>query len=256
MVAYFRCARFSIAALLLVVAAARAQTPAQGDHPVLVKNSLDVMMPDKLRALLLERPLVRFLVTVDEESRLVEYLATEATHHELVEKAEQALRKAEYSAATINGERALATAEVSVTFFDPDQRALQQGLLARPFGASSSEAADRRLYANAKQRYQFRQSGPDELDQPLALADGKLVVVADDEGRTASGRCVLDYYVDHRGQPRIPRIVSSDNDTVTRSALLTLQRLRFYPPTRGGQPTCVKVRQPIIYEGGPEPAGS
>lgn len=243
-------------ALVLCGAVIRAQTADSGDRPVLVKTSLDVMMPEKLRALLLDRPSVRFLVTVSDDNHLIEYLAVEATHHELLERAEEVLRKTEFGAATRQGQAVQATAEVRVTFFDPEQRALQDGLTAQPFGATSSEAAARRLYANAKDRHVFRQSEPAELDAPLSVAEGKLVVLADDEGHTAVGRCVLDYYVDYRGQPRIPRIVSSDNDTVMRSALLTLQKLRFTPPTRDGLPTCVKVRQPFIYEAGAEPSGS
>ncbi len=245
----------SLVALLLVVTPVQAQDADAGDRPVLVKTSLDVVVPERLRALLLDRPVVRFLITVDEDNRLVEYLAVEATHQDLLEKAEQVLRGAEFKAAILNGQAAQTTAEVRVTFFDPEQRAIQDGLATQPFGSSSSEAAARRLYANDGARHMFRQSEPAELDAPLAVAEGTLVVLADEDGRTAVGRCVLDYYVDHRGQPRIPRIVSSDNATVTRSALLTLQKLRFVPPTRDGRPTCVKVRQPFIYEGGTAPGG-
>lgn len=242
--------------LLLALPVVRAQSASAGDEPLVVKTSLDVRMPEKLRALLLENPAVRFLVTVDEDGRLVEYLAVEATHHELIERAEEAIRGAKFTAAKARGLAVQSTAGVRVTFFDPEQRALQDGLVSQPFGASSSDAVSRRIYANAKDRYVFRQSEQSELDVPLAMTGGKLMVLADDEGHAAVGRCVVDYYVDHRGQPRMPRIVSSDNDTVARSALLTLQRLRFAPPTRGGSPTCVKVRQPFIYEGAAEPAGS
>lgn len=233
---------------------ARAQNTAAGDQPVVVRTSLDVRMPEKLRALLLDNPAVRFLVTVDEAGRLADHVAIAATHHELLERAEQAVGGARFEAAVSQGQPVQATVEVRVSFFDPEQRAMQDGLVTQPFGSSSSDAAARRIYANEKERHVFRQSDQAELDAPLAVTGGKLVVLADDEGRTANGRCVVDYYVDHRGQPRVPRIVSSDNDTVARSALLTLQQLRFAPPTRGGLPTCVKVRQPFVYEGAPEPA--
>ena len=242
--------------LLLALPVVRAQGPAAGDEPVAVKTSLDVRMPEKLRVLLLDSPVVRFLITVDEDSRLVEYVAVEATHHELLERAEQAIRETKFAAAKSGGQTVQSTVEVRVTFFDPEQRALQDGLVSQPFGSSSSDAVARRVYEGAKERFVFRQSESTELDSPLVMTGGKLMVLADDEGHAAAGRCVVDYYVDHRGQPKIPRIVSSDNDTVARSALLTLQQLRFAPPPRDGRPTCVKVRQPFIYEGGAEPAGS
>lgn len=254
--------RFPLPGLLLVLllptfAAARADDPPAGDRPIAVRSSLDVPVPDQLRVLLLDRPVVRFLVTVNETGRLVDYLAVEATHHELLEKAEQVLGGAQFDPATTRGRAVAATADVYVTFFDPEQRAVQSGMVAQPFGSSASDAVARRTYEGAKERYVFRQSTPAELDAPLAMSEGKLIVLADDDGHTASGQCVVDYFVDHRGQVRMPRIVSSDNETVARSALLTLSQLRFVPPTRAGRPTCVQVRQPFIYEGTPAaPGGS
>lgn len=247
-----------IIALVLAVANATAQQPGTavpGDHPIQVRSSLDVMLPEEVRPLLLDQPHVRFLVTVDEEGRLVDHLAVEGTHQALLPRAEQAVSQARFEAAVAGGHPVLATVEVRVTFFDPEQRALQDGLATQPFGSTSSDAVSRRIYAGAEERHVFRQSEPAELDAPLAVTAGKLVVLADDQGHTATGRCVVDYFVDHHGLARIPRIVSADNDTVARSALLTLQQLRFAPPTRAGQPTCVKVRQPFVYEGAPETAG-
>lgn len=256
MIANLRLLSGLCAVLLLALPVVRAQSPSAGDEPVVVKTSLDVRMPEKLRVLLLDSPAVHFLVTVDEDSRLIEYVAVEATHHELLERAEKAIREAKFAAAKSGGQAVQSTTEVRVTFFDPEQRALQDGLASQPFGSSSSDAVARRVYEGAKERFVFRQSEQSELDTPLAMTGGKLMVLADDAGHAATGRCVVDYYVDHHGQPRIPRIVSSDNDTVSRSALLTLQQLRFAPPTRDGRPTCVKVRQPFIYEGGTETPAS
>jgi hypothetical protein len=246
-------------ALLLATTVARAGSPAEdgiADRAVTVRSSLEVVLPEKLRPLLLDQPTVRFIVTVDEAGRLVEYLAVEATHHELLEKAEQAIIETQFEPAIAGGRAVAGATDVRVTFFDPEQRALRTGLTGQPFGSSGAEAVARRVYEGAKDLYVFRQSTPAELDAPLAMAEGKLIVLADEEGRTASGQCLVDYFVDHRGQVKMPRIVSSDNETVARSALLTLQQLRFVPPTHNGQPTCVQVRQPFIYEGtSPVPDG-
>jgi TonB family protein len=250
----------SLIALLLAATVARAASSGEGgtaDRSVAVRSSLDVPVPDKLRALLLDDPMVRFLVTVDEAGRVVEQLAVEATHHDLLGKAEQVMAGAQFEPAVAEGRAVTATVEARVTFFDPEQRAVQSGMAAQPFGSSASDAAARRVYEGAKDRFAFRQSTPAELDAPLAMAAGKLMVLADDEGRTASGQCVVDYFVDRHGRATMARIVSSDNETVARSALLTLQQIRFVPPTREGRPTCVQVRQPFIYEGGPPaPEGS
>jgi hypothetical protein len=105
--------------LLLALPVVRAQSPAAGDEPIVVKTSLDVRMPEKLRVLLLANPAVRFLITVDEDSRLIEYVAIEATHHELLERAEQAIREARFAAAKSGGQAVQSTVEVAGHVFRP-----------------------------------------------------------------------------------------------------------------------------------------
>ncbi len=145
------------------------------------------------------------------------------------------------------GEPVQASGEVTVYFYDPDQRLMRQGLIDLPFGGTSMDGASRRIYEISKSRFVYRRASPSELDQPIALRDTKVMVMTDAKGQPAAGECLVDYYIDARGDVRAPRVVSSDNDTVALSALLTLQNTHYAPVTRNGIPTYVKVRQPMSY---------
>jgi TonB family protein len=140
-----------------------------------------------------------------------------------------------------------ASTEVSVFFFDPVQRAFHSGLVAVPYGSSSMDSAVRWMSEAARDSLRYIASKPSELDQPLEVTGGKIFVMADSDGKPAEGVCVVEFYVNHRGEVRLPRIVESDNDQVSQSALLTLRELRYTPVTTKGRPTYVKVRQPMQF---------
>lgn len=216
-------------------------------RPIQLTNNLEAVIPAQLTPLLLDNPTAKFLVTVNEEGKLVDHIALAATHHELLARAQEILQQAVFEPAFAKGKPVQASGEVTVYFFDPEQRAYHSGLITKPFGSTSMEGASRRIYEGSKDRFAYRRAGTAELDQPVELRETKLIVLTDAGGQPAAGQCVVDYYIDARGEVRAPRVVSSDNDTVALSALLTLQHTRYTPVTRGGVPAYIKVRQPMSY---------
>jgi len=218
-----------------------------GTRPIQLETNLEAVIPSQLKSLLLENPEVRFLITVNEEGKLSDYLAIEATHHELLPRAEELLRQAVFAPALDQGKPVQASCEITVRFFDPDQRAYRNGMGPMPFGNTSMEGANRRIYEVSKARFVYRRAETSELDQPVEMRETKVLVMTDAAGQPAAGECVVEYYIDSRGEVRQPRVVKSDNDTVALSALMTLQRTRYAPVTRAGLPAYVKVRQPMSY---------
>ncbi len=213
-----------------------------------VAGNLEAVIPSQLTSLLLGNPTVKFLVTVNEEGRLVDYLALEATHHELLTRAEKILQEAVFSPGRALGKAVQASGEITVYFFDPEQRALRYGLTARPFGSTSMEFASRRVYESSQDLYRYRLAQPVELDRAVELREVKLMVLPDGRGQPAAGECVVEFYIDRRGDVRAPRVVTSANNTVALSALLTLQHTHYAPITRdGGVPAYVKVRLPMSF---------
>jgi len=221
-----------------------------GDRPLSVEGALEEVIPLELKAMLLEEPFVGFLVTVSADGAVVDYIATHATHFGLLERAEKRLLRAEFSPAVSGGAPVQSTGEFFVTFFDPEQRAFHSGLISRPHGSSSMDAAVRWMSEAGKKSLEYTASQPEELDHPLEMTAGKALVMTDAEGRPAEGACVVEFFINDRGEVRLPRIVSSDNETVSKSALLTILETRFSPVTRKGRPTYVKVRQPMEFHRG------
>ncbi len=237
-------------ALALVQASGRAAEDT-GTRPIQLAGSLEVTIPLPLRPLLLENPTVRFMITVNEEGKLVDFLAIEATHYELLPRAEEVLQQTGFAPALDHGKAVQSSAEVTMSFYDPDQVAYKRGLVRMPFGSTTTESSARRLYASAPERFVYRRAEMTELDKPLEMLATKAMVVLDANGQPPVGECLIEFFIDARGEVRQPRIISSDNEKVSLCALLTLQQTRFAPITRaGGVPACVRVRQPVSY--GPE----
>jgi len=241
----FICVGILGVSFLAFISSLSAEEP--GSRPIRVEGYLEEVIPSQLKSMLLENPSVQFLITVNEEGTLVDYLATHATHYELLDRAENRLRRAEFSPALSGGVPVQDSTEVWVTFFDPEQRAFHSGLISLPYGSSSMDAAVRWMSEASKDSLKYRSSKPSELDRPLEITGERILVMTDAEGRPAEGECVVEFYVNHRGEVRLPRIVTSDNDTVSMSALLTAREMRFAPITRNGHPTYVKVRQPMGF---------
>jgi hypothetical protein len=218
-----------------------------GSLPIQQTGTIEAVIPADLQPLLLENAQARFLVTVNEEGQLVDYLPVEATHHALLPRAVETLRQVVFAPALKDGKPVQGTAEVTVFFFDPEQRAIRSGMISRPFGVTPSEGAERRIYEGSKGRLAYRRATAAELDRPLETRESKIVVLTDAEGRPAVGECLVDYYIDAQGEVRMPRVLKADNDTVALSALMTLQKTRYGPVTRDGIPAYVKVRQPMSY---------
>jgi hypothetical protein len=112
---------------------------------------------------------VQFLVTVDANGRLVDYIATCATHYALLPAAIQALQGARFESAIVEARPVQSSLLVKVKFCDPEQEALKAGSGLLPFGGTISEAAERRIYEVSKEHYLYRCSQPSELDNPLMV---------------------------------------------------------------------------------------
>jgi len=242
--------------LLALVSPLAAATPA--DRGVAPVDPIEAVIPAALRRLPLQNPQVVFLVRVDATGQIVEHMALEATHYQLIPAAEKALLGAPFQPATRAGQPVQASGQVAVTLFDPEQRAFLRGNLALPFGGSASDAVESRLYRNDPDHFLFHRSTARELDRPVEVTATKVMLYPDPAGGPAQGRCLVEYWVDAGGRARFPRLLATDNEAVSMSALLTLQQTRFAPPTHdGGLPTYVLVRQAMEFSSAPaaDPAG-
>ena len=185
---------------------------------------------------------------MDPSGKASDYLAVEATHFGLLEKGEQKLLSAEFVPAMKDGKPVIGEITVVITFFDPEQRAWKLGIGSGPMGSSVLDAADRKMYQISKKSFVYKENGPGDLDKPLQLLESKLCLVHEPDQPMDKGRVVVEYYVDHKGKPRLPQIIQTEGQSLSLSALKTLENTRFAPPLKNGHPTFVLVRQPFNFD--------
>jgi hypothetical protein len=242
---------FPLLALLLFPSALlplRAAEQPADYQPARLVHPLETTIPAQLKQLAMADPQVRFNVIVGPKGEMTDYLAVDATHTGLLERAEEKLQEAVFEPASKGGAAASGKITVIVTFFDPEQRAWRQGNIAAPFGGSVSGGVDRRFYATNPESYRLRESKPGELDAPLQMVESKLYRLHAPDAAPSSGQVVAEYFIDHNGRVRLPEIVRSEDEYLSLSVLMSLRETRFAAPTRDGQPTYVRVRQPFNFD--------
>ena len=231
----------------MVFAADEANITEAGSQPVRLKKALETTLPVDLRHIYIENPNVVYWVSVDSSGKLSDYLAVEATHFQLLDKAEQELLEAEFIPAVSDGKTVQGKTAVVVSFYDPEQRAWQRGLMKMPMGSDLGDSTESRIYSLSRVNYIYRESEPENLDKPLQLLESELCLVHEPDKPMETGKVVVEYYVDHKGRVRHPRIIESDGESLSLSALMTLEKTLFSPPLRDGKPTYILVRQPFNF---------
>lgn len=244
------CRLLSIALLLLlpVSLSLGAAEESQEYTPPKLISRLEVPIAENLRHLHLQNPMVVYRVIVNPDGTLLDSLAVEATHHELLEPAEKKLATAKFRPASMDGKPVTGKMTIAVSFFDPVQRAWKRGGIAIPAGSSGIEGVDRRMNLGALNKIKYVESLPNELDEPLRILETQFCMVHPPDEPMPKGQVIVEYYVNHHGKVRLPEIVKTDGKYLSLSALETLQRTSFVPPSRNGIPTHVKVRQPFNFD--------
>jgi TonB family protein len=216
--------------------------------PVKLVRALETMIPGDLKHLMMEDPRVKFRVLVTPEGEILDSVAIEATHFGLLEKAQEKLKDARFEPALMDGQPAAGNIIVIITFYDLEQRLWKRGLAPPPQGGTVSDAVERRFYRMNPDAFHYKECQPSELDNPLQLVEARLCLVHPPDEAAQSGQVLVEYFIDYHGDVHLPKILESEGEYLSLSALETLQHTRFAPPTRDGKPALVKVRQPFNFD--------
>jgi TonB family protein len=65
------------------------------------------------------------------------------------------------------------------------------------------------------------------------------------DGERIYGTARVEFYVNHLGEVRLPRIVSSTDDEVSLAALASVRDMQFTRPMAKGKPAVTMVRMPF-----------
>jgi len=214
---------------------------------VTLDRRLQLAIPEELEALNIPTPYAQIFVEVDDRGKVIDVMPIKASHFDLIPPAVKLIKKTTFNPAQLNGKPVKGKAAVHVNFFDEKQLSWKSGIGVLPFGGTVSDAVQSRFYQNAPTRFMFRESEHKDLDHPLRLVESKIRIFKSEEGVETPGTCLVEYYVGPDGEVHFPKIIKSDHDDISTSALLTLEVTKFQPPLRNGRPTCVKIRQPFNF---------
>ena len=216
-------------------------------EPVTLDGRLKMAIPSELQSLNIPTPHAQVLVEVDEKGNVIDAMPIKASHFGLLPSAIKLIEKTTFTPARLKGTPVKGKAAVYVNFFDEQQLSWKSGTGVLPFGGSVSDAVQSRFYQNAPTRFMYRESEHKELDSPLRITESKIRIYKSEEGVETPGTCLVEYYIGPEGDVHFPKIIKSDHDDISTSALLTLEVTKFEPPLRNGRPTCVKIRQPFNF---------
>ncbi len=212
------------------------------------EGPLMTQIPGELKSLMLENPYVELLVLLNEEGQIEAALPIYASYYALIPSARQALGRTTFQPAMKDGQAIPIRFKIHVLFEDLEQEIWKDtGII--PMGSNVMDGTQRRLSEAKMPEMIYTESEILELDAPLKLVSGSMVVMEDKNGVPCSGVADVEYYVDSEGTALLATILSSDNELVGLSAIESVKNLQFEPLTKNKLPTYIKIRQQFQFSG-------
>ncbi len=225
---------------LLGCLAALAVTVSAQNTPLRIEQTVEARFPFSLALTPLTHGRANVLVSINDRGILEDLLVTGYTHPEFALEAVTVLKQWRFTPPTENG-RPLGVRKELRFMFTAEGKVISllaietpEVLLAQAFGTT---------------RLIGRVCPPHELDRPIApVAPVSPVYPGQIAGRHPKDRTVvIDFYVDEKGVPRMPVVVSSPHDALAEAAVGALTQWRFTNPTRAGKPVNVRVQQEFVF---------
>lgn len=177
---------------------------------------------------------VRLMLKIGPDGSLQDTLVTAYTHKAFAEAALAVLPRGTFRAQQING--------VSVTTLVPlVVRFEVNGLL-----VVQRHASDDTEFQPGK--FAYEPCDPVRLDRPLqAIATPSPGYPKDLRQQGIQGEVIVEYFIDETGRVRMPEVTQSANDLLAGLSLAAVEQWQFAPPSSGGRPVLVRVRQSFVF---------
>jgi TonB family protein len=187
-------------------------------------------------------PFADFVVRVGADGQMVDAVCLEATHPDLIVRARRQLERTRFQPGTIDGEPVVADMKIRVNFYHPSLE------LDRVVVQSGMEHVQNHIDSMKDNPFRYTVSQANELDRPLAIRErGDTYVPTDEDGRNLQGQARVEFYIDHEGRPRLPKVLETNQEIVGEAAILTVEQWQFEPPVANRKPTVVKVQIPVNF---------
>lgn len=226
------------AATVALAAAAPAAETAKTE-PVRVIQTAELKFPVTSETLVLSAGQAQVLISVDADGKLADWLVLSYTQRAFADAAVRALQEWRYEPARVDG-RPVGSRQALTFDFRVDRNVVS---------TLSIEMWDNFVASTFGQTVYRQVCTPEQLDrplQPLRTVRPKYAGAAW-KGGSATGRVVVDFYVDDTGRPRMPVVVTATERLFAAAAIEALQEWRFIPPTQAGRPMAVRVQQEFVF---------
>jgi TonB family protein len=227
----------AIGSVLLIASVSEAATSDR--VPVKIIQTIEAIYPPAVLMEGVSSGEVWMLITVDDTGTLTDAMVTRTTHQGFAPEALRVVRNLTYKPARIDGTPVSVRTEIHLSFESTGQ---VMTLDANSTLQQLTAFAGRTDYIDHLCTSNQLDGVPTLLQSVSPLHPRKA-----SDGSAAEGRAVLDFIIDESGKPRMPVVLSSTDIDFATAAGAALSQWRFTPPSRGGQPVAVQVRQEFIF---------
>lgn len=232
------CLRQPLLAILLLAAVVPVGATSDGITPPKIFQTVAASFPAELAATTLPRGEATVLISIDANGQLADMLVTSFSHAAFAREAVAVLPQWRYTAARRQGEPVGTRLELRFDFSTTTRVATFMPV----------DTVNTLIHARFQPTVHSRICSPGDLDLPFAVL--QTVSPQPAGGPAATGRTVVDFYVDETGRARMPVILESTHPALADAAVQALGEWQFTAPTRQGRPVIVRLRQEFVFAQG------
>ena len=186
---------------------------------------------------------VVFAVSVSAEGRVNDSVVLAYTHEPFVQACQKAMQDWKFIPASVDGENVPVQVELTFEF-------KREGVVETNNFNISNNFLDSLFSGLRDRRLAYRLPKSTELDRlPARITTVEPEYAKDAEKKGVSGRVQVHFYIDEKGEVRLPAVTVDDQPYLSEMAVTALRRWKFEPAVRRGQPVMVSAIQEFDFGG-------
>jgi TonB family protein len=207
--------------------------------PVRIEQTVEGQFPASLMLTTITSGEARVMINIDSDGKLADLMVISYSHPAFAEEAVSLLKHWRYSPAAIDGNPVGVRLELKIDF-------VASGRVISLTALEAVNSFTQRMLPTAMSK---KVCTPGELDHPIEVLQAVNPSHPGKAGHASqsSGSTLVDFYVDERGQMRMPVVMESTNETYAQAAVSALNQWKFSSPTKQGKPVAVRVQQKFVF---------
>lgn len=226
---------------LLTAVTAQTHTPPSEWQSMKIMQTVEPLFPLSLQHLAVSSGEARVVISVSSEGKLTDWLVVGYTLEPFADSAVRALKQWKFQPARLDGEAVNATSELTFIFRVRGTMVVSQNI------SENLEARTLQLLGTSL-RYKPRTLKElDRIPTPIVVVKPQYPKELARQG--VRGKVTVDFYIDEKGDVRMPSASHDDDSRLSALAIAALQQWKFEPPTWRGRPVLVKASQVFDFGG-------